>query len=54
MPCDMDDDVVEDVIQFVTKKLSQYDNEEWEQKGLEVILQDISQQNKISSCILGM
>ena len=34
MPCDMDDDILEDTIKHVTEKLSQYDNEEWEQNGL--------------------
>ena len=36
MPCDMDDDILEDIIKYVTGKLSQYDNEEWEKTGLEV------------------
>ena len=36
MPCDMEDDVLEDVIKHVTEKLSAYDNEEWEQNGLQV------------------
>lgn len=35
MPCDMDDDVLEDTIKHITEKLSSYDNEAWEQKGLE-------------------
>ena len=39
MPCDMEDDVLEDTIKYVTKTLSQYDNEEWDQKGLEVRFQ---------------
>ncbi|KAH9193328.1 hypothetical protein AeNC1_004703 [Aphanomyces euteiches] len=36
MPCDMEDDVLEDVIKHVTQRLSQYDTEEWEMKGLQV------------------
>lgn len=36
MPCDMEDDVLEDAIKLVTSRLSNYDTEEWEKKGLAV------------------
>lgn len=36
MPCDMDDDVLEDSIKHITETLKQYDNDEWEQDGLKV------------------
>lgn len=36
MPCDMDDDILEDTIKHVISKLSQFDNDTWEEKGLAV------------------
>uniref|UniRef100_K3WRF9 Dynein light chain n=1 Tax=Globisporangium ultimum (strain ATCC 200006 / CBS 805.95 / DAOM BR144) TaxID=431595 RepID=K3WRF9_GLOUD len=36
MPCDMEDDVLEDVIKHVTTRLAKFDTEEWEKKGLAV------------------
>lgn len=38
MPCDMEDDVLEDAIKHVTSRLSKYDTEEWEKQGLAVRL----------------
>lgn len=36
MPCDMEDDVLEDTIKHITEKLSAYDNDSWDQEGLQV------------------
>lgn len=36
MPCDMEDDVLEDAIKRVTSRLGSYDTEEWEKQGLAV------------------
>lgn len=36
MPCDMEDDVLEDTIKHITEKLGGYDNDSWDQKGLQV------------------
>ncbi|GMF65541.1 unnamed protein product [Phytophthora lilii] len=36
MPCDMEDDVLEDAIKHVTSRLAKYDTEEWEKNGLAV------------------
>ncbi|KAL4095284.1 hypothetical protein PRIC1_008661 [Phytophthora ramorum] len=36
MPCDMEDDVLEDAIKHVTSRLTKYDTEEWEKNGLAV------------------
>ncbi|TMW62465.1 hypothetical protein Poli38472_005083 [Pythium oligandrum] len=36
MPCDMEDDVLEDAIKLVTARIAKYDTEEWEKNGLGV------------------
>jgi dynein light chain LC8-type len=36
MPCDMEDDVLEDAIKHVTSRLAKFDTEEWEKNGLAV------------------
>ncbi|KAL7995948.1 putative guanine nucleotide-binding protein, beta subunit [Plasmopara halstedii] len=41
-PCDMDDDILEDVIRNVTMRLAKFDTEEWEKNGLAVgVCEDI-------------
>lgn len=33
MPCDMEDDILEDVIQVVTRRLKEFDADGWEKCG---------------------
>jgi hypothetical protein len=38
MPCDMEDDILEDAIKHITGRISKLDTEEWEKNGLAVSL----------------
>lgn len=50
MPCDMEDDVLEDVIKHVTTRLSKFDTEEWEKQGLTVRLTGRAPDAFVISC----